>query len=271
MKNKLTAKQTSEHASIVKIGKVEIGGSKVATIAGPCSVESEEQIMQTAIGVKQAGTQLLRGGAFKPRTSPYSFQGLGEEGLKLLVKAREATGLPIVTEILSEKHIPLFEKYEIDVFQVGARNCQNYDLLKALGKTKAPILLKRGAGTKIEEFLLAAEYIIHHGNPNVILCERGITTFENYTRNTLDLNAVAALKQLTHLPVIFDPSHGTGIRSLVIPLARAGIATGADGLIVEVHRNPQEALCDGQQSLDLIEFSELMSQVDKIAKAIGRK
>ncbi|MDP3742305.1 MAG: 3-deoxy-7-phosphoheptulonate synthase [Candidatus Micrarchaeota archaeon] len=270
MKNKLTAKQHATHNTIVTVGKIKIGGLTPTIIAGPCSVESEEQLLKTAVGVAEAGAHLLRGGAFKPRTSPYSFQGLGEDGLKLLVKAREKTGLTIVTEIVSEKYIPLFEKYEVDVYQVGARNCQNYDLLKALGKVKKPVLLKRGMGTKLEEFLLSAEYLVHHGNPNVIMCERGITTFENYTRNTLDLNTVAALKQLTHLPIIVDPSHGTGIRSLVTPLARASIAAGADGLIIEVHQKPEEALCDGQQSLNLAEFSELVDQVNKISHAVKK-
>ena len=249
--------------TVVKVGNAEIGGGGVSVIAGPCSVESKEQLCSVAEDVKRSGAALLRGGAFKPRTSPYAFQGLRDQGIKLLLEAKEETGLPVVTEIMDISHLPLFEK--VDVIQVGARNMQNFELLRELGKTKKPILLKRGLSSTVEEFLMSAEYIMAGGNENVILCERGIRTFERATRNTLDLSAVALLKTLTHLPVIVDPSHATGIASLVKPMALASIAAGADGLIIEVHNDPPHALCDGQQSLTPEAFEDLMKAVKAIA------
>lgn len=248
--------------TVVKVGNAEIGGGGVSVIAGPCSVESKEQLCSVAEDVKRSGAALLRGGAFKPRTSPYAFQGLRDQGIKLLLEAKEETGLPVVTEIMDISHLPLFEK--VDVIQVGARNMQNFELLRELGKTKKPILLKRGLSSTVEEFLMSAEYIMAGGNENVILCERGIRTFERATRNTLDLSAVALLKTLTHLPVIVDPSHATGIASLVKPMALASIAAGADGLIIEVHNDPPHALCDGQQSLTPQAFDDLMQSVKAI-------
>lgn len=248
--------------TVVKIGNAKIGGGGVSVIAGPCSVESKEQLCSVAKDVKRSGASLLRGGAFKPRTSPYAFQGLRDQGIKLLLEAKEETGLPVVTEIMDISHIPLFE--DVDVIQVGARNMQNFELLRELGKTKKPILLKRGLSSTIEEFLMSAEYIMAGGNENVILCERGIRTFERATRNTLDLSAVSLLKTLTHLPVIVDPSHATGIASLVKPMALASVAAGADGLIIEVHNDPPHALCDGQQSLTPSAFDELMRAVKAI-------
>ena len=248
--------------TVVKVGNAEIGGGGVSVIAGPCSVESKEQLCSVAEDVKRSGAALLRGGAFKPRTSPYAFQGLRDQGIKLLLEAKEETGLPVVTEIMDISHLPLFEK--VDVIQVGARNMQNFELLRELGKTKKPILLKRGLSSTVEEFLMSAEYIMAGGNENVILCERGIRTFERATRNTLDLSAVALLKTLTHLPVIVDPSHATGIASLVKPMALASIAAGADGLIIEVHNDPPHALCDGQQSLTPAAFEDLMKAVKAI-------
>jgi len=226
-------------------------------MAGPCSVESEKQIMQAAEGVARAGAKLLRGGAFKPRTSPYDFQGLEEEGLKLLAKAKRATGLGIITEVMSDRDVDLVAEYA-DILQIGARNMQNFALLKTLGKCNRPVLLKRGMSSTIKELLMSAEYVVAHGNPNVILCERGIRTFETVTRNTCDIAAVAALNELTHLPVILDPSHATGKRSLVPALARAGVAIGADGLIVEVHPAPEKAVSDGAQSLDIPQFQAMM-------------
>lgn len=248
--------------TVVKVGDAKIGGGGVSVIAGPCSVESKEQLCSVAEDVKKSGASLLRGGAFKPRTSPYAFQGLRDQGIKLLLEAKAETGLPIVTEIMDISHIPLFE--DVDVIQVGARNMQNFELLRELGKTKKPILLKRGLSSTIEEFLMSAEYIMAGGNENVILCERGIRTFERATRNTLDLSAVSLLKSLTHLPVIVDPSHATGIASLVKPMALASVAAGADGLIIEVHNDPPHALCDGQQSLTPQAFDDLMKAVRNI-------
>ncbi|MBO4897167.1 MAG: 3-deoxy-7-phosphoheptulonate synthase [Clostridia bacterium] len=248
--------------TVVKVGNAKIGGGEVSVIAGPCSVESKEQLCSVAEDVKRSGAVLLRGGAFKPRTSPYAFQGLRDQGIKLLLEAKAETGLPIVTEIMDISHLPLFEN--VDVIQVGARNMQNFELLRELGKTKKPILLKRGLSSTIEEFLMSAEYIMAGGNENVILCERGIRTFERATRNTLDLSAVALLKTLTHLPVIVDPSHATGIASLVKPMALASVAAGADGLIIEVHNDPPHALCDGQQSLTPQAFDDLMKSVKNI-------
>ena len=246
-----------------------IGGNNLAVMAGPCSVESEEQIIEIAKSVKESGATFLRGGAFKPRTSPYSFQGLELEGLELLKKAREATGLPIVTEIMSTDYIDVFER-DVDVIQVGARNMQNFDLLKQLGKTSKPILLKRGLSATIEEWLMSAEYIMAAGNENVILCERGIRTFETYTRNTLDLSAIPVVKRKSHLPVIVDPSHAAGYWYLVEPLAKAAIAAGADGLMIEVHNNPQCALSDGQQSIKPESFKRIMDKVRVLAEMEGK-
>jgi 3-deoxy-7-phosphoheptulonate synthase len=256
--------------TVVKVNEIRIGSSEVVIIAGPCSVENHEQLMETAKAVKSAGGEILRGGAFKPRSSPYNFQGLGEEGLKLLMEARKVTGLPIVTEVMDTRLVELVAGYA-DILQIGSRNMQNYPLLKEVGMLRKPVLLKRGMMATIEEFLLAAEYILNQGNDQVILCERGIRTFETSTRNTLDLSAVPMLKHLTHLPVIVDPSHGTGHRWMVPAMAKAAIAAGADGLIMEVHYKPEEALCDGQQSLSPDEFARLMVDLTKIAKAVGRE
>ena len=255
--------------SEVKIGNTTVGGTKLSVMAGPCSVESEAQIEEVAKGVKEAGATVLRGGAFKPRTSPYSFQGLEYRGLDLLCHAREITGLPIVTELMSPYDIDKFEDM-VDCIQVGARNMQNFDLLKRLGQTKKPILLKRGLSATIEEWLMSAEYIMAGGNENVILCERGIRTFETYTRNTTDLSAICAVKKLSHLPVIVDPSHATGKYWMVQPLARAAIAVGADGLMIEVHNDPAHALCDGAQSIRPDAFAEVMADIRNIARAVGR-
>lgn len=252
--------------TVVEIGNVKIGGGHFAMIAGPCSVESEEQVIAVANAVKDAGAHLLRGGAFKPRSSPYAFQGLHEEGIRLLLKAKAATGLPIVTEIMNAIHLPLFE--EVDVIQVGARNMQNFELLKELGMTRKPILLKRGLANTLQELLMSAEYIMAGGNPNVILCERGIRTFEETTRNTLDLSAVPVLRGLTHLPVVVDPSHATGYSRLVSPMALAATAAGADGLMIEVHNDPSRALCDGPQSLTPEAFAIVADKVRKIRALI---
>ena len=252
--------------TIVQIGEAKIGGGHFAMIAGPCSVESEEQIIEVAAAVKTYGAQILRGGAFKPRTSPYAFQGMKEEGIRLLLKAKEATGLPIVTELMNISTLDLFA--DIDMIQVGARNMQNFDLLKELGKTDKPILLKRGLSSTLQELLMSAEYIMSEGNENVILCERGIRTFETATRNTLDLSAVSVLHNLTHLPVVVDPSHATGKANLVAPMACAATAAGADGIMVEVHSNPSCALCDGAQSLTPAQFHTLNEKVQKIREAI---
>ena len=252
--------------TIVEVGSARIGGGYFAMIAGPCSVESEEQIIEVAQAVKASGATMLRGGAFKPRTSPYAFQGMKGEGIRLLLKAKEATGLPIVTELMTISTLDLFA--DVDVIQVGARNMQNFDLLKELGKTKKPILLKRGLANTIQELLMSAEYIMSEGNENVILCERGIRTFETATRNTLDLSAVAVLHNLTHLPVVVDPSHATGKAHLVAPMAYAAAAAGADGIMVEVHNNPACALCDGAQSLTPPQFDELNRRLRKIREAM---
>jgi 3-deoxy-7-phosphoheptulonate synthase len=256
--------------STVWVRNVAIGGSRVVVIAGPCSVESREQAFQTARAVKAAGAQLLRGGAFKPRTSPYSFLGLEEDALKILAEAREDTGLPIVTEAMDARQLAMVIEYA-DMVQIGARNMQNYTLLRDAGRVKHPIMLKRGPGATIEELLLAAEYIMAEGNPNVVLCERGIRTFETYTRFTLDLNAVPVLKRLTHLPVIVDPCHGTGKWEFVTPMARASVAAGADGLLVEVHPEPAKALSDGPQQLTPQNFAVMMQELDAIALAVGRR
>ena len=252
--------------SVIDISGVKIGGGNFAIIAGPCSVESEAQILEVARSIKASGASLLRGGAFKPRTSPYDFQGMKAEGIELLLEAKKDTGMPIVTEIMNEKHLPLFE--EVDVIQVGARNMQNFELLKALGKTNKPILLKRGLANTLKELLMSAEYIMSEGNENVILCERGIRTFETYTRNTLDLSAVPMLRKLTHLPIVVDPSHATGIAGLVEPMALAAAAAGADGLMIEVHNNPAEALCDGPQSLTPQQFASVAAKVRKVREAL---
>jgi 3-deoxy-7-phosphoheptulonate synthase len=255
--------------TIVKAGNVNIGEGSFTVISGPCSVESEEQVMTIARSVKASGARVLRGGAFKPRTSPYAFQGTQAEGLKMLSLAKRETGLPIVSEIMNQTQIELFE--DVDIVQIGARNMQNFDLLKAVGGIKKPVLLKRGLSSTIEELLMSAEYIVASGNPNVILCERGIRTFETMTRNTLDLSAVVLLKQKSHLPVIADPSHAAGIRSLVAPLARAIMAVGADGIMIETHNDPASALCDGAQSLDLDEFGALMTDLRKRAVIEGKE
>ena len=252
--------------TVVDVGGVKIGGGSFCLIAGPCSVETEEQIIGVAQQVKAAGANLLRGGAFKPRTSPYDFQGLKEEGLRLLLEAKKATGLPIVTEIMNANYLDLFE--DVDLIQVGARNMQNFDLLKELGRTKKPILLKRGLANTLKEFLMSAEYIMSEGNQNVILCERGIRTFDTYARNTLDLTAVPALHELTHLPVIVDPSHATGRAKLVPPMALAATACGADGIMVEVHNDPMHALCDGAQSLRPEQFAELAKRIRVVREAV---
>ncbi len=257
-------------SSVIKVNDREFGGGKIGVIAGPCSVESEEQIVLIAKKVKEAGASFLRGGAFKPRTSPYSFQGLGYEGLELLRIARQETGLPIVSEVLSENMVERFAR-DVDIIQVGARNMQNFMLLKELGKTKKPILLKRGLSATIEEWLMSAEYIMSEGNPNIILCERGIRTFEKYTRNTLDVSAVPAIKRMSHLPVIVDPSHATGMGWMVMPMARAAVAAGADGIMIEVHNDPEHALSDGNQSITPAEFNELMNSLRIISGAIGRR
>jgi 3-deoxy-7-phosphoheptulonate synthase len=254
---KFVSKEYRTERTRIRVDDCEIGGDEFIVMAGPCSVESEKQIMQAAEGVARAGAKLLRGGAFKPRTSPYDFQGLEEEGLKLLAKAKRATGLGIITEVMSDRDVDLVAEYA-DILQIGARNMQNFALLKTLGKCNRPVLLKRGMSSTIKELLMSAEYVVAHGNPNVILCERGIRTFETVTRNTCDIAAVAALNELTHLPVILDPSHATGKRSLVPALARAGVAIGADGLIIEVHPAPEKAVSDGAQSLDIPQFQALM-------------
>lgn len=253
--------------SVIKIGNTSVGGNVFAVIAGPCSVESEEQVMQIAKAVKAAGATMLRGGAFKPRTSPYDFQGLKADGIEFLLKAKKETGLPIVTEIMNANHLSLFE--DVDVIQVGARNMQNFELLKELGRTNKPILLKRGLANTLKEFLMSAEYIMAGGNENIILCERGIRTFETYTRNTLDLSAVPMLKELTHLPIIIDPSHATGVARLVKPMALAAAACGADGLMIEVHNDPAHALCDGAQSLTPDAFADVTSAVRKVLDAVA--
>ena len=248
--------------SVIEIGNTKIGDGNFAIIAGPCSVESENQIIDIAKSVKASGATMLRGGAFKPRTSPYDFQGLKGDGIELLLKAKAITGLPIVTEIMNANHLPMFD--DVDVIQVGARNMQNFELLRELGRTKKTILLKRGLANTIKELLMSAEYIMAGGNENIILCERGIRTFETYTRNTLDISAIPVLKELTHLPVVVDPSHATGVARYVKPMALAAAAAGADGLMIEVHNNPKEALCDGAQSLTPEQFDDVCASVKKI-------
>ena len=261
---KAANKKFHPEPTIVDVNGIKIGGGNFQVIAGPCSVESEEQIIEVAKAVQKSGATMMRGGAFKPRTSPYAFQGLRAEGIELLMKAKEATGMPIVTEIMSAAHLPFFE--HVDVIQVGARNMQNFELLKVLGKQGKPVLLKRGLANTIEEWLMSAEYIMAGGNKNVILCERGIRTFETATRNTLDLSAIPVLKEKTHLPVIVDPSHATGVVQYVEPLSIAAVAAGADGLIIEVHNNPAKALCDGPQSLTPEQFDNTMKKIKKIRR-----
>ncbi|MBQ9930134.1 MAG: 3-deoxy-7-phosphoheptulonate synthase [Oscillospiraceae bacterium] len=252
--------------TVITVGNAKFGGGHFAVIAGPCSVESEDQIIEVATAVKEAGADVLRGGAFKPRTSPYAFQGMKDEGIRLLLKAKEATGLPVITEIMNIRALELFA--DVDIIQVGARNMQNFDLLQELGKTDKPILLKRGLANTLQELLMSAEYIMSEGNENVILCERGIRSFETYTRNTLDLSAVPVLHELSHLPVVVDPSHATGKSKLVPPMAAAAVASGADGIMVEVHNNPACALCDGAQSLTPAQFAQLNKKVSLIREAL---
>ncbi len=266
---KLVSRDMRGHDTVVNIGNVAIGGERLVVVGGPCAVESEDQLRETAVAVKAAGGRALRGGAYKPRSSPYSFQGHGEDGLNLLRQISGETGLPTISEVMDTGDVDLFVE-KIDALQIGARNMQNFRLLRAVGETRKPVVLKRGLSATIEELLLAAEYIVAAGNPNVILCERGIRTFETATRNTLDLNAVAYLKRKTHLPVMVDPSHGTGIRELVGPMSKAAIACGADGLLIEVHRNPAQALSDGKQSLTPPQFAQLMKELKLIAEAVGR-
>jgi 3-deoxy-7-phosphoheptulonate synthase len=267
---KLSSRASHPEDTHIKVGSSLIGSKKLAIIAGPCSVENEKQILDIAKSVKAAGAGFLRGGAFKPRTSPYSFQGLENEGLEFLKEAKKITGLPIITELTSLSYLDEFVE-NVDIIQVGARNMQNYDMLKHLGKIRKPILLKRGLASTIEEFLLSAEYIMAGGNENVILCERGIRTFEPYTRNTLDISAIPIIKKLSHLPVIVDPSHASGIWWLIEPLSKAAIAAGADGLIVEVHNQPENALSDGEQSIKPKRFEELMMSISKIAEIENRE
>ena len=256
--------------TIVDVAGVKVGGGHMALIAGPCSVESEEQVIEIAKAATESGATMLRGGALKPRTSPYPSQGLGLAGLDILCKAREVTGLPIVTELMSAEYLDLFDE-KVDLIQIGARNMQNFDLLKQLGKTKKPILLKRGLNATYEEWIMSAEYIMSSGNPNVILCERGVRTFESYTRNTLDLQAIPVIRRLSHLPIIVDPSHAGGKWWLVEPMSKAAVAAGADGLMIEVHNNPECALCDGGQSLKPAKYDTLLKEIRQIAEVVGKK
>lgn len=267
---KLASREFKPGKTEVKINGKSFGQKRIILIAGPCAVESREQILETAIMVKEAGASILRGGAFKPRTSPYSFQGLKEKGLEYLADAKEKTGLSIITEVMSPEQVSLVGEVA-DILQIGARNMQNYALLEAVGKNPKPVLLKRGMMATLEELLMAAEYILSNGNSNVILCERGIRTFERYTRNTLDMSAVPLLTKLSHLPVCLDPSHATGVRDLVLPLSKAAVAAGVDGLLIEVHPNPEKALSDGAQSLNFDEFSILVNELKSLAKAVGRE
>ena len=265
---KLASRDFRKKDSVVKVGNVLIGGGTFTVMAGPCAVESEEQTLECARRVKKAGAVILRGGAFKPRSSPYAFQGLGKRGLEILAQAREETGLPVITEVMTVEDVPLVAAYA-DILQIGARNSQNFNLLDACGKQEKPVLLKRGISGTIEELLLSAEYILSRGNPNVILCERGIRTFERATRNTLDISAVPVLKKLSHLPVVIDPSHATGVREYVAPLAKAAAAVGADGVLIEVHPHPEKALCDGPQSLTPEMFEALIHELRAVTKAVG--
>ena len=267
---KLTSRTASAGDSTLQLNGARIGDKQIVVMAGPCSIESRTQMLEPAHAVKEAGAVALRGGAFKPRTSPYSFQGMGEEGLQILAEAREQTGLPVITEVMSSEQVPIVTKYA-DVLQIGARNMKNYELLRSVGRTRHPIVLKRGLMSTIEELLMSAEYILSEGNRNVMLCERGIRTFETYTRNTTDINAIPVLKEMTHLPVILDPSHSVGKWAYVTAVARAGVAAGADGLLVEVHNEPDTALSDGAQSLKPERFAELVRQVRDVAASIGRE
>ncbi len=267
---KLASREFKKEDTIVPVGPLKIGGLRIAVIAGPCAVESREQILESAYMVKECGAVMLRGGAYKPRTSPYAFQGLGEKGIQYLKEAGEATGLPIVTEIVATEHVGIMKEY-VDVLQIGARNMQNFELLKKVGALEKPVILKRGIAATIQEWLMAAEYLLAHGADNVILCERGIRTYETYTRNTLDISAIPVVKKLSHLPVIVDPSHATGIRNKVLPMALAAIAAGADGLIVEVHPNPEQALSDGPQSLYPEQFEKLMQDIEALSPVLGKE
>jgi 3-deoxy-7-phosphoheptulonate synthase len=267
---KLASREFKPTGSSFPIGEHMVGGDEIVIMAGPCSVESRSQILETAHACKEAGAHILRGGAFKPRSSPYSFQGLGEEGLEYLAEAREQTGMPIVTEVMEPALVPLVSEYA-DILQIGARNMQNYALLHAVGESQHPVLLKRGMSSLMEEWLQSAEYILSHGNTRVMMCERGIRTFERYTRNTFDINAIAVIKQMSHLPIIADPSHATGKWEYVAAAAKAGIAAGADGLIIEVHPHPEEAMSDGVQSLKPARFAELVGDIRAIASAVGRE
>ncbi len=267
---KLVSREFKGEDTVVEVGPVSIGAGKFIVIAGPCAVESEEQILESAQVAKDTGASILRGGAFKPRTSPYSFRGLGEEGLRMLARAREVTGLPVVSEVMDVRDVALVSRY-VDILQIGARNMQNFMLLSEVGLQKKPVMLKRGMSATIEELLMAAEYIVRGGNSNVFLCERGIKTFESATRNTLDLSAVPLIKSLSHLPVIVDPSHATGIRELVAPLTRGALAVGADGVMVEIHPNPSKALCDGPQALRFDDFRKMMEELRPLAKAMDKE
>lgn len=267
---KLASREFKPDKSIIRVNGVSLGGEDIIIMAGPCAVESREQILETALKVKEAGATILRGGAFKPRSSPYSFQGLKEKGLEMLAEVKEKTGLSVVTEVMAPEQVPLVGEVA-DILQIGARNMQNYALLEAVGKYNKPVLLKRGMMATLEEFLMAAEYILSNGNSNVILCERGIRTFETYTRNTLDLAAVPLLKELSHLPVCVDPSHATGSRSLIAPVSKAAVAVGTDALLIEVHPHPEKALIDGAQSLNLEEFSKFMEELRTVAEAVKRR
>ncbi len=266
---KLASRAFHAHGSRVRVGDVEFGGEEVVIMAGPCTIETVDQCEEVAAAVKEAGARVMRGGAFKPRTSPYSFQGHGEKGLRIIRKAADRHGLLVISEVMESAQIPLAHDY-IDIIQIGTRNMQNYNLLRAIGKSGIPALLKRGMSATITDLLLAAEYIMAEGNHNVLLCERGIRTFENLTRNTLDLSAVPVIKQISHLPIVVDPSHAVGIRNRVAPLARAAVAVGADGLLIEVHQDPENALCDGAQSLYVRQFSSLMDDMRRIAQAVGK-
>jgi 3-deoxy-7-phosphoheptulonate synthase len=267
---KLVSREFQQEYSVVKVGPTEFGGESFVVIAGPCAVESEEQMVATAKAARAAGAGMLRGGAFKPRTSPYSFQGMGEEGLKLLALAREETGLPVVTEVVDVRHVELVASYA-DMLQIGARNMQNFLLLAEVGMQEKPVMLKRGLSNTIEEMLMAAEYVVRGGNAGVILCERGIRTFETATRNTLDLSCIPLVKELSHLPIIVDPSHATGKHELIAPLSKGALAVGADGIMIEIHPDPRAALCDGPQSLRLEEYALLMDELRSLSPALGRK
>jgi len=267
---KLSSREFRPQDTIVRVGDVTIGGEELVVMAGPCAVETEKQLLETARAVKAAGANILRGGAFKPSTSPYSFHGLGEEGLKILAKGREETGMPIITEVLASGDVEMVARYA-DILQIGTRNMQNYVLLDEAGKARKPVMLKRGMSATIQEWLLSAEYILSQGNRQLILCERGIRTFETYTRNTMDVSAIPIIEKLSHLPIIADPSHGTGKWYLVAPLGLAAVAAGADGLIIEVHPNPDQALKDGAQSLTFENFEHMMAQVGRVAASVGRR